>query len=293
MNENYIEFRKIRNLGAILSDTISFLRNEWRPLFTVIFKASIIPIVIAIAAALYYNVESSSFVSGFDDDDIFYNSYDSTGSLLAAFMLIVAYILAYALISTSVFGYIKSYVENNGIVNFEKLDQFVKSKFPSYLGLSIISTIITGFGLLLCFLPGIYFGVVLSLSFCILIFHQRGVFDSIGDSFNFIKGHWWDTFGILLVVQILIFFGNLLFSVPMIIYELDSTGLFSTSEYNSMSNIFSDPIQLIYTIFSYILEFIFNIINLIVIAFIFFDIEEQKNPTTHSHIIDSIGSDNA
>ena len=140
-------------------------------------------------------------------------------------------------------------------------------------------------GTLLCFFPGIYLGIVLSVSTCILIFQNRGVFDSIGDSFSFIKDHWWDTFGVLFVVHLLIFVISLVLNLPMIIYEYDVTG-FNFVNFDTLS----DPIYLILTIVSYIVEFVFYVVSLIATALIYFDIEEQKYPSTPK-IIDEIGSD--
>jgi hypothetical protein len=38
MNSNYIEFKKQRELGEILSDTFAFFRNEFKPFFTTFFE---------------------------------------------------------------------------------------------------------------------------------------------------------------------------------------------------------------------------------------------------------------
>ncbi|MFT5738606.1 MAG: hypothetical protein ACI9SG_002963, partial [Maribacter sp.] len=38
MKSNYIEFKKQRELGEILSDTFAFFRNEFKLFFTIFFK---------------------------------------------------------------------------------------------------------------------------------------------------------------------------------------------------------------------------------------------------------------
>ena len=38
MKADYIEFKKQRELGDILTDTFAFLRSEFKPFFTTFFK---------------------------------------------------------------------------------------------------------------------------------------------------------------------------------------------------------------------------------------------------------------
>lgn len=144
-------------------------------------------------------------------------------------------------------------------------------------------------GSLFCFLPGIYFWVVLTLSIPIMIFQNKGVLDSISDAFAFIKEHWWETFGILLVVQILIIVVSYFIDFPASKYLESGIESFVLSQDSSqLTKIFTDPIYLLFLTFSYFVKFIFYIISTIVTVFIYFDIKEFHNPTSDD-IIDEIG----
>ncbi len=288
MNENYIEFSKKRDLGTIISDTLKFLRTEGRPFFTSIFRASIIPMIVSIAATLYYTytaTESSYLGSVFGNGEYLLSMLAYFGTL----------IVVNAAMSNSALSYIKSYASNRGIIDYEEVQETTKSKFNSILGLSFLNAIVMAVGFMLCFLPGIYFAVVLSVSGCLIMFDNLGTFDAFGDAFNFIKGHWWDTFGVLFVVGLIIIVLSIILNLPATIYQFGTDGfsLFNLENSVSATELFSDPIFLTLTVISYLLNYFFHIVGVVVSTFIYFDIKEQKDPSTPRDIIDTIGTDEA
>jgi hypothetical protein len=288
-NQNFINFKKKRDLGAMLSDTFQFLNSEWKPFFSVILKIAIIPIVIAICAVVYYTMTSVSFMGEFSNttNDSIYN-LNFSDLVQPILIFIVSYIITYALITIAALGYIKSYIENKGEVNYQEIQNVTKQKFWPYVGLFFMVGIMVFFGALFCFLPGIYLGVVLSVSFCLVIFQNKSVFDAIGDSFSFIRNHWWKTFGILIVVQIIILMIGFIVDLPATLYQTaDITAIFSEQENVDLLSSFSDPIYLIFLAISYFARFILYIVSIIISVFIYFDIKEQKNPS--SDLIDEIG----
>ncbi|MGK0449228.1 MAG: hypothetical protein ACJA2M_003033, partial [Polaribacter sp.] len=151
-----------------------------------------------------------------------------------------------------------------------------------------LNAIIVFFGALFCFLPGIYFGIVLSLSICLLIFQNKSVTDAINDSFGFIKGHWWETFGILIVVQLIIIFISFILDLPATLYQAaDITSIIQGDASNEILKSFSDPIYLMLIALSYFIKFILYMVATVATVFIYYDIKEQKDPSTE--IIDEIG----
>lgn len=288
--QNFVNFKKRRDLGSILSDTFNFLNDEWKPFFSVIFRISIVPILIAICAVVYYGMSSVTFFSDFGQIDESVNMFSFSEIVVPAFAFGFSYLIAFALITVSSLSYIKSYIDNKGIVNYQEIQQLTKDKFWPYVGLFILIGVLVGFGLVFCFIPGIYLGVVLSLSICFLVFQNKGVFDAIGDSFSLIKNHWWETFGVLLVVQILIGVISAVVSLPASLYiGYDMFSVLQNQDSTEMFNFFSDPIYLILLVFSYFIKFVLYIISTIATVFIYFDIKEQKNPS--SDIINSIGTE--
>jgi len=289
--QNFINFKRTRDLGAIISDTFKFLSVEWKPFFATIFKISFIPVMIAICAAIYFVMNSTSFYG----DLLQFNNYDNEGDLnfsqifLPLLAFIFSYIVAYALMTVASLSYIKSYISNKGLVNYEEIQNLTKEKFWPYVGLFFLIGIMVGIGLMFCFVPGIYLATVLSLSICLLIFQNKSALDSISDSFGFIKDHWWETFGILIVIQILIGIISFVVELPANLYQgIDMVTVIQSQDTSEWVGSFTDPIYLGLLVISYIVKFILYIVSTVATVFIYFDIKEQKNPSTD--IIDEIGA---
>jgi hypothetical protein len=286
--QNFINFKKKRDLGTILSDTFQFLSSEWKPFFGTILKISIIPILIAICAVVYYGMSSVSFLGDFSQITDFQGAFNFSDFLLPLFAFAFSYLVAYALITVAALAYIKSYIDNKGVVNYEEVQNSTKEKFWPYVGLFFLNSIIVFFGALFCFLPGIYFGIVLSLSICLLIFQNKSVTDAINDSFGFIKGHWWETFGVLIVVQLIIIFISFILDLPATLYQaVDITSIIQGDASDEILKSFSDPIYLMLIALSYFIKFILYMVATVATVFIYYDIKEQKDPSTE--IIDEIG----
>ena len=112
MTQEYIEFKKERDLGAIITDAFKFIRLEGKPFFITIAKISWIPIVIAAMAMFYYMYSMSGLMQG--------NDLSSGVSMLSAvFILMIAYLVAYVFINLAGMYYIQSYIENKGRVVYD------------------------------------------------------------------------------------------------------------------------------------------------------------------------------
>jgi len=288
--QNFINFKKTRDLGAMISDTIKFLSVEWKPFLGTIFKISIVPIIIAICAVIYFVMTSTEVFSGFSEfnEDSSFDDLNFSQIFLPLLIFLCSYIVAYALMTVASLSYIKSYIVNKGVVNYDEVQKTTQDKFWTYIGLFILVAIIVGFGMLFCILPGVYFAVVLSLSVCLVIFQNKGVLDSISDSFSFIKDHWWETFGILLVVQILIGIIGYFAGLPASLYQgADMATILEGQDPAELLNSFGDPIYLTLVGISYLINFILYLVSTVVIVFVYYDIKEQKNPS--SDMINEIG----
>ena len=114
--------------------------------------------------------------------------------------------------------------------------------------------------------------------------------DTIGDSFNFIKGHWWETFGISIVIGILVSILGYIFSIPAVIYQLiQGMSLLGSDDPSQMMSMFSDPVYLVLNIIAKLGQFLFASITLIATVLIYFDINEQKNAAGTIDQINSLG----
>ena len=202
--KSIIEFEKRRDLGDMLSSTFQFLKLEGKSLFKTVFKISAFPILVFLGFTIYSLINYAEFYDAalnFTNEEEVFEKVG--GFFTSSLMLVLSYLLAYVFVSASVLYYIKSYWQNRGVVNYEDVKQDVQNKFWSLLGLSILNVIIIFVGLLFCFLPGIYFGIVLSLSMSAMVFFNLSAFDSIGEAFSLIRDNFWNVFLILFVVGLI------------------------------------------------------------------------------------------
>ncbi len=293
---NFIEFKKERDLGAIISDTFKFIRENWKEYFSFIVRI-IGPILLIGAAFLMFAVISySGAAKGLltldqGDPSLFLKGFSEIFGW--AFVMMIVWALVYTLLAEVSLYYVKSYITNNGVANFEEVKQNTYKNIWKFIGLGILSILLTLVGYVLCFLPSIYIIIVLFLGFPIMVFENKSVGDTISHCFKLIKGEWWNTFGVVIVLSLLVGILGIAFTIPQMIYQLISTGLFMNIEDpTAIIGLFDDPIYMALTFIAYFGKFLFYSITLIASAFIYFDLNEQKNFTGTFEKIDSLGETN-
>ena len=292
MNQaNFVQFKKERDLGGIITDTFKFLRLEWKPFFTTIFKISIIPILLAIAAIIFFSVSFSDLFSlALSSNDGSLGDENLGMFFVSIAFLFLFYLIAYVMVTASAMYYIRSYIENQGVIDYSYINEMTKIKFWSLSGVFILKFFIILVGAFFCFLPSIYFGVVLSLSTSLFVFSDKDPLDAIGQSFTIIKGYWWETFGVIIVVTILVVVLNYISQVPATIYQFIKMGIsIESNDPTELFSLFKDPIYLILLVFSYLVRFFLYTITIISYVFIYFDINERNNATGSIEMIDTLG----
>jgi len=282
MNKEYIEFKKERDLGSIITDAFKFIRLEGKQFFITILKVAAIPILIAAAAMFYYMMSIPSITTG-DINGV-------AGMFVAAFIMMIAYLIAFVFINLAGMHYIKSYIDNQGIINQEEIAKNTKEKFWSFTGFGVLAGLILFVSFIICVLPMFYTWTVLSLGASILVFENESATSTIGKSFSFIKDHFWETFGVIIVVGILVALLGYIFQIPGAIYQFLQMGIgIGNEDPTQILSLFKDPIYLFLNLIAIIGQFAFYSITLVTNVFIYFDINEQKNSTGTIEKIDSLG----
>ncbi len=77
-------------------------------------------------------------------------------------------------------------------------------RLPAMLGLTLVSTIGTLVGFVLCIAPGIWLYVAWALGPAALITEEKGAIGALKRSMGLVKGAWWRTAGLLVVVNLLV-----------------------------------------------------------------------------------------
>lgn len=284
MTKEYINFKKQRELGEIITDTFKFLRGNYKLLLKLVAKIAGPAFLILIFALGYYHYTGGGnpFLSiGEERMDLFF---------LSLFVLMICALAFFVLLQGTVLFYVKSYVANQGKVVEQEVYAGVRKNFAKLVGVMFLAALLTFIGVMFCFLPGIYLWVPLSMSVPLLVFNNRGVFDALGDSFDLIKDNWWITFASLFVMSLLAYIIGLIFQIPMMIYIFFKA--FTVAQEGSAA----DPASLfdwVYTLLSVIASLaqylLFGIVT-IATAFIYYNLDEKKNFTGTYETISNLGT---
>ncbi|PQJ15470.1 hypothetical protein [Aureicoccus marinus] len=289
--KNFVNFRRQRDLGEVLSDTFRFIRLEFRSFMGAILKISgpyLLILLAATGAYLYYFGEMMSFQGLMDNNETSEEEFIILFGVLA--VLMISGLVTYIMSNAAVICYIQNYTANNGKTDYATIKRDSYQNFWPLMGLGILIGLTVLLGLMICILPGIYLAVPLALSIPILIIEKRGVGDSFSGGFNLVSGQWWNTFFVLLVMYIIIMVANYAFALPSIIYMWIKMGVFTGEVDAESMNVFNDPIYLAINILSSVVQFLMRIILLVSIVLVYFNLHEQKTSSGAMGRISDLGN---
>lgn len=264
--KTYLELRKRRELGEILSDTFTFARINSKSLIPVLIKTTGIFFLIHLLFSVAYQYTTM-------ENMVLTNTGLFFGSL---FLMLLGSLIYYASASAAIYSYMINYIETKGLVHTDQIIQNSRSKLVSLLLLGILSYFILITGLLFFLIPGVYLLVPVALSFPLLIFRNLRKRDSLKASFKLISDRWWVTFGTLLVVGIVIGIISFVFSLPPSVYLAVKTLVIESGETQVLGG---DFIFLILSSLSSAVGNLLSIFIIIAVGLVYFDLDEEKNKT--------------
>jgi MFS family permease len=317
------EFQKERSIDNIIEASFKLLRKHFKPMFSILRKYnSAIIIAFFISYFLYFYLFFGRFSRIFASSSVFVNKFDATQSfndpkfIAVILVLLITSLLFYPRFYATIMGYIRVYKENNGVVEPEKVNEYIKGKFWGLIGLSFYIGIIvfviiilvfflfsallslgTGagvlvfFGFIAFFLFAVYISITLSLVFPIYFFDDTSPSESLSLSFKYIKNKWWFSFWVLFVVGLIIGLLGLAVNMPVNIYATVKD-LSVIDESNSVNTIVSqsgDIIVSLLSVLSLIVEYILKVVYLIALALLYFSLKEYHTQEGILGKIDSIG----
>ena len=283
MQNDYIQFKKQRELGEIISVTFKFLRENYKPLINSIKQVVAPTFILLIAALVYYTYTAAG-------NPIKLMEEISGDFFISIFILAVTLILFYASLYGTILHYIKSYIQNNGNVDEAEIKTAAQDDLGKLFLILIISAVLIFTGMILFIIPGIYLMVPLSLATAIMVFNNMSVGDSISHGFTLIKNHWWTTFFSIIVIWLLVYVIGLIFQIPLIIYTFIK--MFSVAQEGSLADpsSYSDWVFILLNVVSSVIQYLLTSIFVIALAFIYFNLNEHKNLTGTYETIDKLGN---
>lgn len=262
MNQEKIEFRKVRDFGALLNVTFDYIRKN----FKLLFKSNLfIALPFILLAGVFLGIYQSSMFSIAYDQDL-----ESIGIpfLLALIFMIISYVIITVVTYSHLMLYKQSETET---FELDDVWQMTKKNFFLVFITGIGYAFITGFGFLFLIIPGIYLSITLSLIFIVRLEEELGFFDAVSRCVRLIKDNWWFTFGLILVIGIIQGFLMYALYIPNYIMMFISafTGVDSeTTGVNRILYIFTSIISS--------LGALLYAISTIAIAFQYYNLVERK-----------------
>jgi hypothetical protein len=194
----YIELRQQRDFSAVISTGFQFIRQNWRTLYRPLVFICL-PIYL-VASVLFGSFFRTMFTSARGGN--IGGMMAGMGSMMIGYLLMAISIL---LLYTMVYEYMRFYMLNKGLApTTGQLWKETGRQLPSYFVIALLAGIIASFGIILLFVGFIWLGIVFSMALPLRAFERADIGDCIGRSFKLIKGRWWMTFGLVVVLTVLI-----------------------------------------------------------------------------------------
>lgn len=258
-----IEFRQVRNFSAIITATYHFLRQNLRNLlWQILLIMGPLIIFLSVYKIYFFTIPVARDYASFQLNQL-------TPSLPLYTIVFFTFLIYSSIIS----AYIVLYMDK-GFDQFETMDvlKIAAINLPKAFGFSIVSSIFILVATTVFILPGVYIAVPLTLGLIIIFREKMGIFETITRCFKVISGHWWQTFGILIITFFTIYLISLVASAPQAVAKFLLAG--SSPENADLSNWKMLPLTL--SVITTLFSLTFYSIGYISIAFQYFNLVEQK-----------------
>lgn len=273
-----INFYKVRDFSQKINATIEFIRQNALSLGkSIIYILGPMAILNGLLFAQYINFAFGN-MSGQEPMDVQNPFSMMMNPSYIGFIFLSSFS---ALLNFSIiFNYMKLYKTKypEEITVVEVLNASWRYLLPLFV-LGIFISLISVLGFFAFLIPGIYLMVVFSLSIPSLFFENKGVFGSIGRSFQLIKGKWWSTFGLLFVGTILMYAISMVFILPF--YAFYFVQIFSLIEETGISADTSvwwfQGGMTLSVMFMFLGSFLAYSIPIVALSFQYFNLVERKD----------------
>ena len=222
----YIELRQRRDFSAVISTGFQFIRQNWKELYRPLV---FICLPIYLVASVFFGSFFRTMIAGQSSADVGM-ILSGMGSMAFGYVLMgISMLLLYAM----VFEYMRFYMVNKGMKpTMGELWKEVKGQLAAYFLIGLLAGFITSAGLILFFVGAFWLAIVFVMAFPLRAFERADIGDCIGRSFTIIKGNWWRTFGLVIVLGMMISFIGYIIYLPFVLL----TGFGAMSGIESMND---------------------------------------------------------
>lgn len=221
MIEKEIKFRKKRELGDILSDSFEFIKQEYKPISSLIFTYVLPFLILYGIVQVYIQMKLIGNIDLSDPEAMMANIGPVYKNI---FLFSLFGIFVQSLLIGTYYSYIEIYIKK-GKGNF-KLSEIKPQLFSNSLialGAGFVVFILTMIGIVMCIVPGIYFANTFSIVVMIALFERKGFGDAMSRSWKLVNFQWWNTLLINIVGIVIIWAAGFVLTLPAMLAGITST----------------------------------------------------------------------
>lgn len=280
-----------RDFSSIITDTFTYIRLNIKVLGKALLYF-VIPLLILLSFFIYLYFQSifnffPGQMEGQDPEIYSQNLEDGLGSMFGTLsMTMIVSLIAITALCVIIYNHMALTVEQgNGNVEITDLWNRMKSDLLIVALLIISAGFATVLGALFFILPGIFIYVKLSILPAAYIHERRGFIESFSRSWNLTDGHWWYTFGIIIVMNLLVSFISYAFTIPLMLIFM----------FLNLSGVQPDPqsigmsISIMYGLMI-LISYLFYVLPYAALGLHYYNLLERKEGTYLQQRIEQLGS---
>jgi hypothetical protein len=215
-----IELRRLRDFGQTINDSFTFLKENFKPLFRILFVICGLLILISTVSNVFAYLNTSSLFMHFDA-----NSYESSSRpaayLISMLVNVFVLIITQSFIHLATLCYISVYLQkNNTTPTLAEVWGYFKYYFFRVLLAGILIFLLFVAGFVLCFIPGIYLLPPLYLIIPVIVIENTSFNFAFNKSFRLIKNNWWMVFGVIFIMGLIIAVVGSIVGIPISVITL-------------------------------------------------------------------------
>ncbi len=194
------DFQRTRDFGQKISAVFDFIRIHIRPLLQCLVQYALpVPLVGFIAAV----VAQKLFFPGYQPTGV--SAVFGAGAAPAVLLSYIPLLLGYALLILTVYGYLILRMDTPPAqpVQPAQVGAFVWARFAGTLGSLFALFVVLLLAMMLLVIPGIWLSIPASLFFIVKLRENLSFSDALTRAVALVKNHWWETFGLLFVMNII------------------------------------------------------------------------------------------
>lgn len=316
-----IQFQRARDFSRKMNATFEFIRQNFKSLGkSILYIAGPSVLVGSLLIGSFmgeFLTLSQSMQNNAGNPEAFSNYFLSVNFWVQLILMFILLFISFIVTIATINNYLIIYDERKtNKIDVQEVWDRVRNTFWTYLGSTLLFFVFLIVAYIVLLIPIvvlgsvsgflIFFGVVIficgifylifsaSLTFFIQSYEKKNFFDAVVRSFKLVNnGKWWSTFGLVLVLQLIMGVSSYIFLIPYYIIILTSS-LHSTSSGTPME--FSDSMKIwtmvLFTLY-YMAQMLLYALPNIGIAFQYFNLVELKEARGLMNQIENLGQANS